>query len=185
MSLPLGCLTLTDASVVCQIWRPLTSFMYLGNLGLNYLLSAHFMWTYMAHLEKLKCKDPADFLIMLVFGAVSLLVASQAIGFPPVYLGHNLSCYLVYIWSRMFEGQDVDVMGLFHLPAHLLPWFFVAQTLVLEQELPVSDLVGIAVGHLYHFLHSSKRLVPPAPLRALFARKEVRKLYRKFEDELQ
>lgn len=37
------------------------------------------------------------------------------LGFPPVYLGHNLSCYLVYIWSRMFEGQDVDVMGLFHL----------------------------------------------------------------------
>jgi len=26
-------------------------------------------------------------------------------GFQPHYLGHNLSCYLVYIWSRMFEGQ--------------------------------------------------------------------------------
>lgn len=40
-----------------QIWRPLTSFLYFGQFGLNYLLSAHFMWTYMAHLEKLKVRN--------------------------------------------------------------------------------------------------------------------------------
>jgi hypothetical protein len=34
-----------------------------------------------------------------------LLAGSQLMGFQPHYLGHNLSCYLVYIWSRMFEGQ--------------------------------------------------------------------------------
>ena len=56
---------------------------------------------------------------------------------------------------------------------------------MLEQELPISDLVGIAVGHVYTFLHSRKLLRPPQVLRDVFARKEVRRLYRKFEDELQ
>lgn len=126
-------------------------------------------------------------------------------------------------------------MGLFHLPAHLLPWFFVAQverkkerkppfrlppthtkearhpptltnpstplphdddsrgvthtythvptppspptptrtrrllameqTVVLEQELPLSDLLGIAVGHVYHYAATRKLLRPPAFLK--------------------
>ena len=41
----------------------------------------------------------------VVFGVTFLLAGSQLMGFQPHYLGHNLSCYLVYIWSRMFEGQ--------------------------------------------------------------------------------
>jgi Derlin-2/3 len=168
-----------------QIWRPLTNFLFLGNFGLNYVLTAHFMWTYMSYLERMRCKDPAEFLVMVLFGAASLVVTTAVCGQEPVYLGHNLSCYLVYIWSRAFEGQDVDVMGLFHLSAHLLPWFFVAQSMLLERMLPVSDLLGIAVGLVYHSLATRKVLRAPAFLRRAFAQKKIRRMYKKFEDELQ
>jgi hypothetical protein len=58
------------------------------------------------------------------------------------------------------------------------------QTVVLEQELPLSDLLGIAVGHLYHYASTQKIIGPPQFLRNIFAQEKIRKLYRKFEDEL-
>lgn len=37
--------------------------------------------------------------------------------------------------------------------------------MVLEQELPLSDLLGIAVGHLYHYAATRKLLRPPGFLK--------------------
>jgi hypothetical protein len=42
-------------------------------------------------------------------------------------LYNSFSCYMVYIWSRVYEGQQVDVMGMFMLQAELLPFFFILQ----------------------------------------------------------
>ncbi len=64
----------------------------------------------------------------------------------------------MYIWARIFEGTDVNVMDLFVTKSELLPWFFCLQTLVLEGELPVADFLGIVVGHLYHYLSKRKLL---------------------------
>ena len=121
---------------------------------------------------------------MIIFGSTFLLLGGQVLGLHSHYLGHNLSCFLVYIWSRLYEGQDVNVMGLFNMPAHLLPWFFVLQTLVLEQQLPLSDLLGIAVGHLYQMMYEKGMVKPPGVLSGFFKRKEIRKHYRKFEEGL-
>ena len=33
------------------------------------------------------------------------------------FLGHNLSCFLVYIWARTYEGQEVAVMEFFTIRA--------------------------------------------------------------------
>lgn len=93
-----------------QLWRPLTSFLFFGPLGLNYLLTIHFVWTYMAQLEKLNYKKPEEFFVMMAFGAVALLVGYTLTGLSPKFLGHNLSTFLVYIWARIFEGTDVNVM---------------------------------------------------------------------------
>lgn len=65
----------------------------------------------MSHLEKLRCKNPAEFVTMMAFGVSLLLIGGQLMGFQPMFLGHNLSCYLVYIWSRVFEGQVWLVVG--------------------------------------------------------------------------
>lgn len=100
-------------------------------------------------LEKLSHAEPWEFTMMLAFGGTLLLAGVTLGSMNSRFLGHNLSCFLVYIWARTFEGQEVSVMEFFNIKAELLPWFFAAQTYLLEQELPVSDLLGIAIGHLF------------------------------------
>ncbi|CAM5999347.1 unnamed protein product [Sphagnum balticum] len=105
-----------------QVWRPVTAFLFFGPLTFNYFLTLHFVWTYMAQLEKLNYKSPESFTVLILFGATSLLLLYPVLGISSKYLGHNLSTYLVYIWARLFEGTDVSVMDLFTLKAEMLPW---------------------------------------------------------------
>jgi hypothetical protein len=73
----------------------------------------------MAQLEKLSYKHPQDFFTMMAFGAATLMAGYQILGLSTKFLGHNLSTFLVYIWARMFEGTDVNVMDLFLLKAEV------------------------------------------------------------------
>jgi hypothetical protein len=50
--------------------RPFTGFLYYGPFGLSYLLTIHFVWTYMGTLEKLQFAEPS--------AAVSVRLASTA-----------------------------------------------------------------------------------------------------------
>ena len=168
-----------------EIWRPFTAFLFFGPLGMNYLLTIHFVWTYMSQLEKLNFKAPEDFFVLIVFGAVTLLPLYSALGLSTKFLGHNLSTYLVYIWARLFEGTDVNVMDLFLLRAEVLPWFFCAQTLVLEGEIPFADLLGIVVGHLYHYLKKRNLLVAPPAVKSLFSSEAMKSKYAKFRDDFE
>jgi Derlin-2/3 len=147
-----------------QIWRPITAFLNFGPLGFGYVMTAHFVWTYMSTLEKLHHDKPYDFWIMIAFGAASMLCGYSMLGISPRFLGHNLSTFLVYIWSRYHEGMEVNVMELFNARAETLPWFFLAQTAILEGELPLLDVLGIVFGHIYHHAKVSKMLVTPRAL---------------------
>ena len=168
-----------------QLWRPVTSFLFFGPFGLNYILTMQFVWTYMAQLEKLNYNKPEEFFTMLVFGAVTLMMGYSLLGLSTKFLGHNLSTFLVYIWARVFEGTDVNVMDLFLLRAELLPWFFCAQTYVLEGEVPFADLLGIAVGHIYHYASQKKILCPPAYVKSMFADPALKAKYAKFKDDFE
>ena len=77
--------------------RPFTGFLYYGPFGLSYLLTIHFVWTYMGTLEKLQFAEPWDFLVMLLFGAASLLAGVGIGGGNARFLGHNLSLSLIHI----------------------------------------------------------------------------------------
>ena len=168
-----------------QFWRPITSFLFFGPLGFNYILTIHFVWTYMSQLEKLNYKTPDEFFILLIFGATTLLGLYSVLGLSTKFLGHNLSTYLVYIWARIFEGTDVNVMDLFVLRAEVLPWFFCLQTLILEGEVPFADLLGIVVGHLYHYMSKKKLLPVPGIVKAIFESDRMRQKYDKFKDDFE
>ena len=168
-----------------QIWRPLTAFLFYGPFGLNYILTIQFVWTYMAQLEKLNYHQPEEFLVMMLFGAASLIVCYATLGLSSKFLGHNLSTFLVYIWARVFEGTEVNVMDLFLLKAELLPWFFCAQTLVLEGEIPFADIMGIVVGHFYHYLSQKKIVIAPTSLKNYFGSDKMKKRYAKFKDDFE
>mmetsp|Transcript_5699 Transcript_5699/g.12415 ORF Transcript_5699/g.12415 Transcript_5699/m.12415 type:complete len:336 (+) Transcript_5699:195-1202(+) len=144
-----------------QIWRPLTAFLNFGPLGLGYLMTAHFVWTYMSTLERLNHSNPYDFWLMMFFGAVSMVAGYSLMGLSPRFLGHNLSTFLVYVWSRYHEGLEVNMFELFNTRAELLPWFFLAQTFLLEGEVPILDFLGIVFGHIYHHYKTTNVLRTP------------------------
>eukprot|EP00594_Rhizosolenia_setigera_P015674 CAMPEP_0178965384 /NCGR_PEP_ID=MMETSP0789-20121207/16251_1 /TAXON_ID=3005 /ORGANISM="Rhizosolenia setigera, Strain CCMP 1694" /LENGTH=337 /DNA_ID=CAMNT_0020650361 /DNA_START=102 /DNA_END=1115 /DNA_ORIENTATION=- len=144
-----------------QIWRPLTCFLNFGPFGFGYIMTAHFVWTYMSTLERLNYDHPYDFWMMIFFGQVTMLIGYFFLGVSSKFLGHNLSTFLVYIWSRYHEGLEVNMMELFNTRAELLPWFFLAQTALLEGEFPLLDLMGILFGHIYHHCKTTHVLKTP------------------------
>lgn len=135
-----------------QFWRPITAFLNFGPLSLGWLMTAQFVWTYMSTLERLNHATPYEFWYMIFFGCTSMILGYTCLKIPPRFLGHNLSTFLVYVWSRYHEGLEVNMFELFNTRAELLPWFFLAQTFLLEGEVPILDLLGIAFGHVYHYL---------------------------------
>ncbi len=137
-----------------QIWRPITAFFNFGPLGLGWLMTAHFVWTYMSTLERLNHSKPYEFWYMIFFGCTSMVFGYTFLSISPRFLGHNLSTFLVYVWSRYHEGLEVNMFEMFQTRAEMLPWFFLAQTFLLEGEFPILDLLGIAFGHVYHYLAS-------------------------------
>jgi Derlin-2/3 len=144
-----------------QIWRPLTAFLNFGPLGLGYLMTAHFVWTYMSTLERLNHSNPYDFWLMMLFGSVMMVGGYTMLGLSPRFLGHNLSTFLVYVWSRYHEGLEVNMFELFNTRAELLPWFFLGQTFLLEGEVPTLDFLGIVFGHIYHHYKTTNVLRTP------------------------
>ena len=110
-----------------QIWRPFSTFLNFGPFGLGYVMTIHFVWTYMGSIERLHHHKPYDFWIMIVFGMLSMVAGYPILKLSPRFLGHNLSTFLVYIWSRYHEGLEVNMFELFNTRAELLPWFFLAQ----------------------------------------------------------
>mmetsp|Transcript_25319 Transcript_25319/g.31200 ORF Transcript_25319/g.31200 Transcript_25319/m.31200 type:complete len:358 (-) Transcript_25319:252-1325(-) len=135
-----------------QFWRPITAFLNFGPLGLGWLMTAHFVWTYMSTLERLNHDTPYEFWYMIFFGCTSMVFGYTFLKIPPRFLGHNLSTFLVYVWSRYHEGLEVSMFEMFNTRAEMLPWFFLAQTFLLEGEFPILDLLGIVFGHVYHYL---------------------------------
>jgi Derlin-2/3 len=110
-----------------QLWRLVTAFLNFGPFGFGYVMTGHFVWTYMSTLERLHHDKPYDFWLMIAFGGVTMVAGYTLLGISPRYLGHNLSTFLVYIWSRYHEGMEVNIMELFNTRAETLPWFFLAQ----------------------------------------------------------
>jgi len=110
-----------------QFWRPLTTFLNFGPLGLGYFLTVHFVWTYMSTLERLHHRKPYEFWIMISFGMMSMVFGYPILKLNARFLGHNLSTFLVYMWSRYHEGLQVKMFEVHTTRAELLPWYFLLQ----------------------------------------------------------
>ncbi|KAE8698395.1 Derlin-1 [Hibiscus syriacus] len=93
----------------------------------------------------------ADFLWMMIFGALSLLVLSAIPIFRTPFLGVSLVFMLLYVWSREFPNAQINIYGLVTLKAFYLPWAMLALDVIFGSPL-IPDLLGIIAGHLYYFL---------------------------------
>jgi Derlin-2/3 len=96
-----------------QVWRLFTSFLHFGPFRLGYLMMAHFVWMYMATLERLNHSCPYDFWIVILFEQLSMIVGYPLLGLSLGFSGHNLSTFLIYVQVSMFN--------LFIIRAKMLP----------------------------------------------------------------
>ncbi|KAG8376077.1 hypothetical protein BUALT_Bualt09G0026000 [Buddleja alternifolia] len=93
----------------------------------------------------------ADFLWMMLFGALSLLVLSAIPYFWSPFLGISLVFMLLYVWSREFPNANINIYGLVSLKAFYLPWAMLCLDVIFGSPI-VPDFLGIIAGHLYYFL---------------------------------
>lgn len=91
-----------------QLWRLITPFFYLGPVGLNFFLTAQFMWTYMSQLEKLHYREPHTFAMLLMFG-IGRCVRSLCLRCFPV---RGLPGLVSRAWAHVHELVVVRVIRL-------------------------------------------------------------------------
>jgi Derlin-2/3 len=163
-----------------QIWRLLSTFLYFGPFGIDFLFHTFFMMRYFRSLEESWYRGKqAEFSLLLIVGGCLLLILGPIFGM--VFLGPPLVFMMVYIWGRRNPYLMMSFLGLFTFTAPYLPWVLLGFSLIISKSFPLGDFIGILVGHIYYFLedilprtHGYRVLNPPIFLKRLFGEyKEV------------
>ncbi|KXZ52745.1 hypothetical protein GPECTOR_8g137 [Gonium pectorale] len=140
-----------------EVWRLVTNFFFMGKFSFNWIIKMLWLLTYGATLETQTYQfEPADFLTLLLFGAGCLLAASGvmlvALGMPVVFGADSLVFMLLYVWSRQFPEQQVNIYGLFKVLSFYVPFVFVGIEFLMSGAVPWTSLLGIVAGHLHYYL---------------------------------
>lgn len=134
-----------------QYWRLITTFLYLGPLGLDLLFHVFFLQRYSRLLEESSGRSPAQFSWLLVYAMTSLLVLSPLLSLE--FLSTSLSSSLVYIWSRRNPETRLSFLGILVFTAPYLPWVLMAFSLVVHGTIPKDEICGVVVGHIWYFFN--------------------------------
>ncbi|KAH9503873.1 Derlin-2 [Bulinus truncatus] len=133
-----------------QIWRLVTSFLYFGPIGFNFLFNMIFAYRYCRMLEEGSFRNKtADFFFMFLFGGFFMIIMALFVNL--VFLGSAFTIMLVYVWSRRNPYVRLNFFGLMNFQAPFLPWVLLGFSLLLGNSV-IIDLMGIAIGHIYFFL---------------------------------
>jgi Derlin-2/3 len=164
-----------------EIWRSVTSFFFFGSsFSIQFFFHMFFLQRYCWQLETGSFRNrKADFLYMIIFGAVLICMVAPWINLT--FLGTCLTFMMVYVWARRNPYVPLNFLGLFTFNAPYLPWAMLLFTVSLGND-GLTDVVGIAVGHLYYVLEdvypvmipSSRRLLKtPSFIEAIFRERPV------------
>jgi len=137
-----------------QIWRLVTCFLFFGGFGLPWFFQMWLLVTYFGHLERgyySGNRGLAELLFLVVFGAVAMLLLSYLLGGLYI-LSPALVFMALYVWSRKDPYQDVMFWGFRFLAWHFPFVMLILGTLLSGGSPPIHDVIGILVGHLYHFM---------------------------------
>ena len=147
-----------------QLWRLVTSFLFLGPLSFPWLIQSIWLVQYGRALEEgvfgSGAASDADFPFMLLVGCATMALLS-AVPFLPFNvgaLGPALVFMLLYVHSRHHPDQPASVMGLVTIRTFYLPFAFLGLALCGVGGSFASSLLGLVAGHLYYFL----KVVHPA-----------------------
>lgn len=136
-----------------QIWRLFTSLVFfpLSPMnGFHYLINLYFLYNYSTRLESgLFDGRPADYLFLLIFNSIALIIIGFIVTIP--FLMDALILSALYIWCQINRDTIVQFWFGTQFKAMYLPWVLAAFNMVLGQG-GVMEIIGIFVGHLYFFL---------------------------------
>ncbi|CAM9308785.1 unnamed protein product [Ectocarpus sp. 8 AP-2014] len=133
-----------------QVWRLVTNFFYFGALDVHFLFHMYFLVRYSRLLEEGDFRGrTGDFVWFLLFCASLMIGAAPYLAMN--FLGRPLAFMMVYVWGRRNEHVRMNLLGMFPFTAPYLPWVLLLLSAILGSPLE-SDLLGIAVGHLFYFL---------------------------------
>jgi Derlin-2/3 len=135
------------------VWRLVSHWVFLGPFSLKFVFEMIWLLQYGNILETQTFQfQPADFVAMLLFGAIILTILALAIPSLGIFfVASPLVFMLLYVYSRNFPNQQVSIMGLFTVQSFYLPFAFLGITVVMGGN-PMLDIMGIVVGHLWWFL---------------------------------
>ncbi|TQD98554.1 hypothetical protein C1H46_015802 [Malus baccata] len=135
-----------------QVWRLVTNFFFLGPFSFPFACDLIMIARYGVALERGPFdKRTADFMWMLMFGALSLLAMAAVPYLWSPFMGTSVVFMIVYVWSREFPNSPVNIAGVVSFKGFYLP--YVLLTLDLMFGVPLKpDIMGMVAGHLYYFL---------------------------------
>ncbi|KAK3033249.1 hypothetical protein RJ639_033129, partial [Escallonia herrerae] len=135
-----------------QVWRLITNFFFIAPFSLTFAFRFLIILRNGVSLERGPFdKRTADYVWMFLFGALSLLVMALVPFLWSPCMGASLVFMIVYVWSREFPNERLNIHGLFQLQGFYLPWYMLGVDMILGNPLK-PDMLGIAAGHLYYFL---------------------------------
>lgn len=133
-----------------QIWRLVTHF-FVNRLGFGFLMNLVFIYQSLSSLENGKFYGrKADYVWFFVFGI--LIFDFIGVTFKMPFLPGALMFYLIYYWSQTNRDNNVSFMFGLQFKAIYFPFVLLGFGLLTGGGLDITQVMGIAVGHLYYFL---------------------------------
>lgn len=146
-----------------ELWRLLTNFTFFGTFSLPFVFSMFFLVRYGKELEMKRFEGrPADYLWCLAFCGLLMIGVAYVVGGQP-FLAPSMLSAMVYLWSREYAEQTLNMFGLFNVQAFYFPWVLCAIRVLMGGS-AVPDLIGIFAGHVYYFLEDVQGVRLRAPL---------------------
>lgn len=141
-----------------EVWRFLTCFLYIGDFSFNLAIDLYMLYQYSLKYEKSGSGyntgaggGTADYVFAMIFAMIMHLVTYPFLtSYVGPLFGTNLIFFVMYIWSKRFPNEQVNV---WFIPVQSLYLPFVLLGFRLFTGQPVFQIAhGMAIGHLYYFL---------------------------------
>lgn len=136
-----------------QIWRPITCLLWYPvdpMHAFQWLILLFFLYSYSNRLETgYFSGQPADYLFMLIFNSICLVIISLFLGL--MVLSPSLIFSVLYVWCQINRDGIVTFWFGIQVKAMYFPWVLFLFFFILGQNW-MGMLLGIVVGHLYFFI---------------------------------
>jgi len=136
-----------------QIWRPITALFYfplVPQTGFQFLMNLYFLYSYSTRLETgVFDGKPADYLFMLIFNWICLVIIGLLASIP--LLMNPMVLSVLYVWCQFNKDQVVQFWFGTQFKAMYLPWVLLAFNVIVSGG-GWYEFIGIVVGHIYFYV---------------------------------